>query len=166
MPTAGPHTSAASGGAVLKCVAADVRASFVNFHVEPSPATDAGIATGQAVGTIAVTNTSKRACTIDGYGGVEFYSGGDGRPLGIKLTRTTPNPVALTLRPGGTATKLLHWTPNPPNQPGMDGCSTFPGLISVILPDDTHEIQIDATAQNLPEVCDNNVVDGGGYQPK
>jgi len=37
--------------------------------------------------SIVATNTSARTCTIYGYGGLEMYSGGDGRPLHVVLTR-------------------------------------------------------------------------------
>jgi eukaryotic-like serine/threonine-protein kinase len=137
-----------------KCVDTDVTGAFVDFHVS-----DSG-----AAGLIQVTNIGDHACTIDGYGGAEFYSGGDGHPLGINLVRDTPAPVALTLQPGGTATKLLRWSPNEPGE-YVPSCSAFPGMISVILPDDTQSIDIDVEDQNLPQVCDNDTVYGGGYQP-
>jgi hypothetical protein len=137
-----------------KCVDTDVTGAFVDFHVS-----DSG-----AAGLIRVTNIGDHACTIDGYGGAEFYSGGDGHPLGINLVRDMPAPFALTLQPGATATKLLRWSPNAPGV-YVPSCSAFPGMISVILPDDTHSIDIDVEDQNLPQVCDNNTVDGGGYQP-
>ncbi len=140
--------------ALPKCVDTDVTGAFVDFHLS-----DSG-----AAGLIQVTNIGDHTCTIDGYGGAEFYSGGDGHPLGINLVRDAPAPVALTLQPGGTATKLLRWSPNAPGV-YVPSCSAFPGIISVILPDDTHSIDIDVENQNLPQVCDNNTVDGGGYQP-
>lgn len=137
-----------------KCINTDVSAAFIDFH-----ATANG-----AAGLIQVTNISQRACTIDGYGGAEFYAAGDGRPLGINLVPDVPRPTAVTLQPGGIALKLLRWAPNAPDQ-YVPTCSAPPGIISVILPDDTHSNQIDVVDLNLPQVCDDNTVYGGGCQP-
>ncbi|MGH3766798.1 MAG: DUF4232 domain-containing protein [Pseudonocardiaceae bacterium] len=168
----GPNTPVPSGSAgparasVPKCVAADVQGAFS----EQDQA--AGIHGVQIV----VTNTSTHTCTIFGYGGLEMFSGGDGRAANITLARLPhPGPTLVTLGPGAKASKNLSWTapdiPVPdkpaPDKPvpeqrvgNPDQCSAFIGFAEVILPDDTRAITVDG---DLGQICGNRMVDGSAY---
>lgn len=141
------------GANVPKCVAADVQGAF------GKPDQAAGIHGVQMI----VTNTSTHACTIFGYGGLEMYSGGDGRAASITLTRLPqPGPTLVTLQPGGKASKNLSWTAPDTPVGNPDQCTAFIGFAEVILPDDTRAFIVDG---DLGQVCGNRMVDGSAYSP-
>jgi hypothetical protein len=135
-----------------KCTSADVQGAFS--------------APEGAMGTrgvrIIVTNTSSRACTIYGYGGLEMFADADGRPVHIVLNRVSdPGPSVVVLQPGGKANKSLTWRPPGAAAEGMPADCTPPvGFAGVILPDDTRAFTVEG---DLGEICENREVDGRAY---
>lgn len=140
----------AAPAAVPKCRAGDVRGSLGLYETNNAYVSSL---------SLVVTNVSSKTCTIRGYGGAEMYSGGDGRPIHIKLIRDpVPPPATVTLKPGGTATKVLTWKSAAVKYDSA--CSAFIGFVSIILPDDTQSIQING---DLGQVCDGGKVNGHAY---
>ncbi len=150
--TSPPAEGTASAG--VKCTAADLEGS-----VAPSDA-----AAGNRYADLVVTNTSGDPCTLYGYGGLEL-TGADGEPLPTELTRSLPpKPSMVTLPPGGTATKQLHWTVVPSGDEPVTGpCETPAAGARVIPPDDTRAFTVTFA---FGPVCGHGHVDGSAYAGK
>jgi hypothetical protein len=72
---------------------------------------DLGVSLGASEGTagtmyraLVFTNTGGRTCTIQGFPGVSFVTGDDGRQVGEAAMRVGEKGPVVTLKPGGTAT--------------------------------------------------------------
>jgi hypothetical protein len=136
---------------VLSCVAADVKGAFS----EPDQAA------GLHGVRIIVTNTSSHPCTIFGYGGLEMFSGGDGRRASTTVSRLpNPGPALVTLKPGDTANKSLTWEAPRTAVGDPDHCTAFIGFVGVTLPDDTRPFTVDG---DLGQVCNDGIIDGRAY---
>jgi uncharacterized protein DUF4232 len=157
-PTTTPPTTTATSttttGAGTKCKAADLKGSM------SSPNAGAG----NRYADLVVTNTSGRPCTIYGYGGLQLI-GADGRPTPTDLARTPdPGPTLVTLRPGGTAAKTLHWGVIPSGDEPVTGpCEPASTGARVIPPDDTKAFMVTFA---FGSVCAGGHVDGSAYFKK
>jgi len=147
-PPAPSEGVAAAGG---RCRAADLSGA-----VAPSDA-----AAGNRYAELVVTNTSGRTCTLYGYGGLQLVDGA-GRSTPTKLTREpNPGPSLVTLPPGGTAAKKLHWGVVPSGTEPVDGpCEPASAGARVIPPDDTTAFSV---RFDFGSVCANGRVDGSAY---
>lgn len=72
---------------------------------------DLGVSVGASEGTagtvyraLVFTNTGGRTCTIQGFPGVSFVAGEDGHQVGEAAQRVGEKGLAVSMRPGGTAT--------------------------------------------------------------
>jgi hypothetical protein len=159
LPSASPTTAPSPPGgtasappeAGTRCTAADLTGT-----VAPSDA-----AAGNRYAELVVTNRTRRACTIYGYGGLQLVAA-DGRPTPTKLTRVPdPGPGMVTLPPGGTAAKMLHWSVVPSGtEPVAGPCQPPSAGARVIPPDDTRAF---AVRYEFGSVCSGGLVEGGAY---
>jgi hypothetical protein len=109
---------------------------------------------GQRYATLSLTNTSARACTVFGYGGLQPLDAAR-KQLPITLTRDTGRPVTLIrLAPGASVGRTIHWGAVPGAQP----CPT-PAYASIIPPDETSPLVI---GWSLGPVC-GGTMDGWPY---
>ena len=118
----------------------------------------AGVASGNEGDILVFTNTSDKACTVDGYPGAAVTD----QPGQVVLNATRelsgfmsegqyPAPHPITLAPGAAAATLLEWIDNPlhggtpvgANCPGMDG-----GKLLITPPNTTR-----STAFPAPMIC-------------
>jgi Protein of unknown function (DUF4232) len=118
----------------------------------------AGVASGNEGYILVFTNTSTKACTVDGYPGAAVTD----KPGQVVLNATRelsgfmsegqyPAPHPIALAPGAAAATLLEWIDNPlhggtpvgANCPGMDG-----GKLLITPPNTTR-----STAFPAPLVC-------------
>ncbi|GGI68761.1 lipoprotein [Saccharopolyspora subtropica] len=148
-----PRTSTAQAQAnrVERC-----HTSMLTGSLQP---TEAGA--GQRYAELVLRNSSNETCTLYGYGGLQLIDA-SGKPLPTTLERT-PNlgPSLITLAPGATASKTLHWTAVPHEGEPADGpCQPTPARVEVIPPDETDPLSI--TWQGGP-VCGFGSIDGSAY---
>ena len=118
----------------------------------------AGVASGNEGDILVFTNTSTKACTVDGYPGAAVTD----QPGQVVLNATRelsgfmsegqyPAPHPITLAPGAAAATLLEWIDNPlhggtpvgANCPGMDD-----GKLLITPPNTTR-----STAFQAPMIC-------------
>ena len=151
LPSPATSTSEGIASAGGRCTAADLAGT-----VAPSDA-----AAGNRYAELVVTNTSGRTCTLFGYGGLQLVDG-MGRSTPTKLTREpSPGPSLVTLPPGGTAAKKLHWGVVPSGAEPVDGpCEPASAGARVIPPDDTKAFSVKF---DFGSVCANGRVAGSAY---
>ena len=134
----GGATNPGAGGSMLN----HCRASGLKASTTYDPALNSGSTLNAYV---VLTNTSKSACTVYGYAGLDFLAP-DGKPLGMTTKRTnsgnvTPvNPVNLA--PGQSAAERFAF-PSAAGDQG-NGCVNA-GTISVIPPNETQALQTSLT---------------------
>lgn len=99
---------------------------------------DLGVATGRTTGeagqrhtTVVWTNTSSRACTMTGFGGVDLRGPADPMGPSYSLPRSSKQASPVRLEPGGSAHTLITWLP-PQDGPGWQ-----PTQLVVTPPDET-----------------------------
>jgi hypothetical protein len=149
--TSAPDTESAPPNAGTKCVAMDLKGVIANA--------DAGA--GNRYADLVVTNKGQQTCTLYGYGGLELV-GPNGKPNPTDLTRTpNPGPSLVTLAPGQTAAKKLHWNVIPSgNEPTTGACQPASAGIRVIPPDDTQAFVV---TYDFGSVCSGGHVEGSAY---
>ncbi|HEX2132108.1 MAG TPA: DUF4232 domain-containing protein [Actinophytocola sp.] len=152
--TAPPTTeneSAPPESAETKCVAMDLEGEIAN----------PGAGAGNRYANLVVTNKSQETCTLYGYGGLEFIDA-DGQPNPTDLVRTpNPGPSLVTLAPGQSAAKKLHWGVVPTgDEPATGPCQPPSAGIRVIPPDDTQAFIV---TYDFGSVCDGGHVEGSAY---
>jgi hypothetical protein len=109
---------------------------------------------------VVLRNTSDRTCTITGYGGVGLVDG-SGAALPTHQNRVAPAPRTVTLKPGGSATSLLHWGAIPGVGDASSGnCQPIPAALQVIPPDETTPLSIPWTQG---PVCEAGTIDQQPY---
>jgi hypothetical protein len=155
-PTTAPPTGSESAppSAGTKCAAKDLKGS-----VAPLDA-----AAGNRYAELVVTNKTSKTCTMYGYGGLEFIDG-DGKPTPTQLSRQPdPGPAVVTLPPGGTAAKKLHWGVVPSGNESQTGpCEPSSAGVRIIPPDDTQAFIV---TYEFGSVCARGHVDGSAYFKK
>jgi hypothetical protein len=155
-PTTAPPTGSESAppSAGTKCTAKDLKGS-----VAPLDA-----AAGNRYAELVVTNKSGRMCTMYGYGGLQFIDG-DGKATPTQLSRQPdPGPAVVTLPPGGSAAKKLHWGVVPSGNESQTGpCEPPSAGVRIIPPDDTQAFIV---TYEFGSVCARGHVDGSAYFKK
>jgi hypothetical protein len=146
-----PSTENAPANAGDRCVAADLTGTVANA--------DAGA--GNRYADLVVTNTGDAACTLYGYGGLEFF-GANGKSTPTELVRVPdPGPVLVTLAPGATAAKKLRWSVIASGgEPTTGPCQPPSTGIRVIPPDDTRAFTV---SYDFGPVCSGGRVEGSAY---
>lgn len=116
---------------------------------------------GQRYASLVVTNVSRSKCTMYGYGGLQLLDS-DGRALPTRLERTpNPGPRLVTLSPGKSASKELHWGAVPgPGDSDNGPCQATPARAIVIPPDDTSPFSVTWT---FGPVCNTGRIEGSAY---
>jgi hypothetical protein len=118
-------------------------------------------AAGNRYAELVVTNKTDATCTLYGYGGLEFVDG-NGKPTPTDLTRQPdPGPTLVTLAPGQTAAKKLHWgVVATGNEPATGPCQPPSAGARVIPPDDTQAFIV---TFDFGSVCAGGHVEGSAY---
>ncbi|PUA82547.1 DUF4232 domain-containing protein [Nocardioides currus] len=98
-PTLAPVASA-TAGPTPSCSAADVGVDY-----RPRDA-----AMSHRYGVLRVENTSDRACSVHGYGGLSYVGGGDGTQVGAAADREPGRVPTVVLQPGERATSRVSET--------------------------------------------------------
>ncbi|HEV7656982.1 MAG TPA: DUF4232 domain-containing protein [Mycobacteriales bacterium] len=144
-PRSAPTTPEQSTPSTDRCHTSEVSLAF-----GPEDA-----AAGSRMGTVILTNTSKRTCTVFGYGGLQVQDA-QGKALSIALTRdATPAPVLLRLAPGAKAYKDFRFGAVPS---GTGACPT-PASAAITPPDETDNHVV---TWPYGPVCDD--IQGRAYQ--
>ena len=120
---------------------------------------DAGA--GNRYATLVVTNKSKSACTLYGYGGLQLVDA-QGNPTPTNLVRTgDPSPSLVILQSSETAQKKLHWTVVPTGDEPVTGpCEPPSAGAKVIPPDETEPFSVTFA---FGSVCAKGRIEGGAY---
>ncbi|CAM3780008.1 DUF4232 domain-containing protein [Kibdelosporangium persicum] len=118
-------------------------------------------AAGNRYAKLVVTNTSSKACTLYGYGGLQLTDA-NGNPTPTKLTRKPdPGPALVTLEPGQQAYKNLHWGMVPDGtEPTTGPCEPESAGAKVIPPDETEPFTV---TFGFGSVCRHGAIDGSAY---
>ncbi len=157
-PTAAPTTDSGTESAPpdsgTKCTAKDLEGTVV-----PSDA-----AAGNRYAELVVTNTSAGTCTLYGYGGLQLVDA-KAKATPTNLTRRPdPGPTLVTLAPGGTAAKKLHWGVIPSGDEPVTGpCEPASAGARVIPPDDTRAFTV---TYQFGSVCAQGHMEGSAYFKK
>jgi len=116
-----------------RCHTADLTAGLHNLDA----------AAGSRYATVVLTNRTRSTCRIYGYGGVQLLDAAR-HPLPTHQIRdpgTPPRPVLL--RPGGSASSGLHWSPLPDGTESQTGpCQPTPTYLLITPPDETQPITV------------------------
>ncbi|RSM60031.1 DUF4232 domain-containing protein [Kibdelosporangium aridum] len=118
-------------------------------------------AAGNRYAKLSVTNTSSKACTLYGYGGLQLTDA-NGHAMPTKLTRKPdPAPSLVTLEPGQKAYKNLHWGAVPDGTESTTGpCEPESKGATVIPPDETQPFTVKF---DFGSVCQHGSIDGSAY---
>lgn len=111
-------------------------------------------AAGHLTQQVILTNTSRRPCTLRGYGGYGLIVPGSSAPI-EKVTRggflgVDPGPSTVTLAPGGHAYALIAWTTGASGEPCVE-----PTTLLVTPPNQTTSLRVRFAAT----VCDRGALD-------
>jgi hypothetical protein len=123
----------------------------------------AGMGMGGRTADLILRNTSKQTCTIEGYPGMQLFSGGDGRSLPTNVVRyPNPGPQLVKLAPGASAQSLLQWSAigNGQDEPG-DGspCEPAVGQANITPPDERDPLSAQWFPSNgMAFVCDHGTI--------
>lgn len=120
-------------------------------------------AAGSRYVTLTVTNKSQQTCTLQGYGRVELL-GTNKEPLPTNAVRNlNPVPTLVTLRPGATAGKILHWSVvAAPGEPDTGPCQPAATAIRVTPPDQDEPFDVD---YGFGAVCAEGRLETSAYFP-
>jgi hypothetical protein len=120
---------------------------------------DAGA--GNRYATLMVKNTGTGPCTLYGYGGLQLV-GETGQANPTNLLRVpTPGPGLVTLKPGESAGKKLHWGVVPAGDEPVTGpCEPASSDAEVIPPDETQPFGV---SFDFGSVCDKGRIEGSAY---
>ena len=146
-----PATASTASG--TRCRAGDLSAALI--------ARDS--AAGNRYATLVLTNTSRRTCTVFGYGGLQLADASR-HPIPTIQRRDPMHPPSLIrLEPGIKASALLHWSAVPHAGESMTGpCEPTPALLLVIPPDERVQI---AVRWQFGPVCGRGAIDQWAYAP-
>jgi hypothetical protein len=130
--TSGGSGSGGSGG-TDRCHTSELTGSLTGA--------DAGA--GQRYLTLVLRNTGGETCTIDGYGGVGLVDARGAALPTDQIRVASPAPALLTLRPGASASSVLHWTVVPGSGDAQTGdCQPTAATLRVIPPDETDALSV------------------------
>lgn len=113
--------------------------------------------------TLVVRNTSQQVCTLWGYGGLELTS--NRQPIPTNAERNLePAPTLVTLNPGATAGKNLHWSVVATGDEPVDGpCQPQATAINVTPPDETAPFMV---TYEFGPVCAQGRIETSAYFPQ
>jgi hypothetical protein len=148
-----PEVGAPAGAASTRCHTAELTGSL------RSP----GAAAGNRYLVLVLTNSSTRACTLYGYGGIQLADAHRrGLPTAQRRDPSHP-PSTIRLEPGISASTALHWTVVPGAGESQTGqCEPTPAMLLVIPPDETTQL---AVPWRYGVVCGHGTIDQWGYSP-
>jgi hypothetical protein len=132
--------------------------AMLSGTVEPQ---DAGA--GNRYAMLVVTNKSQQLCTLWGYGGLELID--EVREvLPTQADRNLdPEPTLVTLKPGATAGKTLHWSVVATGDEPTEGPCQPPATAARILPpDETEPFEVDF---DFGPVCAQGRIETSAYFP-
>jgi len=116
---------------------------------------------GNRVAVLVVTNKSDKTCTLWGYGGVELMDTAKNTIPTVADRNLDPKPALVTLAPGFTAAKNLHWGVLPIGDEPTDGpCQAASTGIRVLPPDETARFEV---AFEFGSVCDHGRIETSAY---
>jgi hypothetical protein len=116
---------------------------------------------GNRVALLVVTNKSQKTCTLWGYGGVELMDLAKNVIPTVAERNLDPGPALVTLAPGFSAAKNLHWGVVPTGDEPTDGPCQVPSTgIRVLPPDETAQFEV---AFEFGSVCDHGRIETSAY---
>jgi hypothetical protein len=120
-------------------------------------------APGNRYARLAVQNTSKQTCTLQGYGNLELLNATK-QPIPTTVERNlNPVPALIRLAPAGSASKILHWSVVATGDEPADGpCQPQASAINVKPPDETDPFQVN---YEFGSVCDHGRIETSAYYP-
>jgi hypothetical protein len=121
--------AATAAAATPECTHTDVTASYV--------ARDAGMS--HRYGTLVLENTSDAACSIQGYGGLSYVGGGNGKQVGAAASRTPSKSRLVVLEPGDKARSAVQETSTGPYSTKQCRPTKVDGF-RVYVPDETRSL--------------------------
>lgn len=134
-------------------------AGLLSGTVEPQ---DAGA--GNRYATLVVINKSKLVCTLWGYGGLDLLDTTKNVIPTVAERNLDPGSTLVTLGPGDSAGKTLHWTVVATGDEPTDGpCQPQAAAIRVTPPDETEGLDVDF---DFGTVCDHGRIETSAYFPK
>jgi hypothetical protein len=120
---------------------------------------DAGA--GNRYASLVLTNTSRRTCTIFGYGGIQLADAGRHPIPTVQHRDPMHRPSLVRLAPGARASAPLHWSAIPHSGESMTGpCEPEPALLLVIPPDERAQL---AVPWHFGSVCGHGTIDQWAY---
>ena len=105
-------TIATAAAALALAAAGAVAGPAAPAHAQPAQCTNSdltasyhsrGAGAGHRYGVIALTNTSRTTCFVQGYGGLSYVGHGDGTQIGAAADRDAARAPRIVLRPGQRA---------------------------------------------------------------
>jgi hypothetical protein len=120
-------------------------------------------AAGSRYVTLTVTNKSQQVCTLQGFGGLELLTVAR-EPIPTDAERNLdPVPTLVTLRPGATAGKILHWSVVPADgEPTSGPCQPAAAAIRVTPPDQDEGFDV---VYEFGPVCAAGRIETSAYFP-
>jgi hypothetical protein len=120
---------------------------------------DAGA--GNRYASLVLTNTSRRTCTVFGYGGIQLADAGRHPIPTVQHRDPMHRPSLVRLVPGAKASAPLHWSAIPHSGESMTGpCEPVPALLLVIPPDERAQL---AVPWHFGSVCGHGTIDQWAY---
>jgi len=120
---------------------------------------DAGA--GNRFAVLVVTNKSQKTCTLWGYGGVELFDAAKSPIPTVAERNLDPKPALVTLAPGFTAAKNLHWGVVATGDEPTDGPCEPPSTgLRVLPPDETTPFEV---AFEFGSVCGDGRIETSAY---
>jgi hypothetical protein len=118
-------------------------------------------AAGSRYSAVVLTNRSSSSCRVYGYGGVQLLDAAR-HPLPTHQVRDRTRPPRLVLlRPGASASSLLHWGAiSDETESQTAQCQPTPAYLLVTPPDETQPITVAWTSS---EVCSHGRILQGAY---
>jgi hypothetical protein len=122
---------------------------------------DLDSAPGSRYSAVVLTNRSSSSCRVYGYGGVQLLDAAR-HPLPTHQVRDRTRPPRLVLlRPGASASSLLHWGAiSDETESQTAQCQPTPAYLLVTPPDETQPITVAWTSS---EVCSHGRILQGAY---
>ncbi len=157
----GPAGGPAGGAVPTASASASTTAKAPPSTATSATGTPSAGAAGNRYSVLVLTNTSRRTCTLYGYGGIQL-AGPDRRPVPTVQRRDPAHPPSLVrLAPGGSASTLLHWTAIAgPDEPVIGPCEPTPTMLLVIPPDETTQLVV---PWRFGPACGHGAIDQWAY---
>ncbi|MFL6143091.1 MAG: DUF4232 domain-containing protein [Labedaea sp.] len=150
-PTLPTPTPTPTPGGTARC-----RASVLRGSVQMNDA-----AAGNRYATLTVLNTGLLDCTLNGYGVLQLVDA-QGNPTPTYAVPTAnPGPALITVRPGETAVKKLHWSVVPASDEPVDKpCQPPSAGVDVVPPDEFEAFHV---GYDFGQVCNKGRLEHSAY---